>query len=226
MPTMGKRVTPGDFGSTRKSESPSGAREGSGWKLSGVKRFVPWAHVADVVLVPARGGGDGGGGIPVEMLLEESRRRARLSRGDGGEPPVLLRRAARELDAEAAQDHGGEEGPRVCRAAHLLEHDGELDQRKAGSALLLGEGEAEPAELGHLAPQRLAVAARVVEHGAHMLGLALLVERGAHGIPQEDLVVGEGEVHALPPPRSARVSFGRPRMRSPITFFWISEDPA
>jgi alkylation response protein AidB-like acyl-CoA dehydrogenase len=29
-------------------------REGSGWKLSGVKRFVPWAHVADVVLVPAR----------------------------------------------------------------------------------------------------------------------------------------------------------------------------
>ncbi len=31
------------------------AREGSGWKLSGVKRFVPWAHVADVVLVPARG---------------------------------------------------------------------------------------------------------------------------------------------------------------------------
>src|SRR5262249_56058473 len=58
-----------------------------------------------------------------------------------------------ELDAEAAQDHGGEEGPRVCCTAHLLEHDGELDQPKAGSALLLGEGEAEPAELGHLAPR-------------------------------------------------------------------------
>src|SRR5581483_2709050 len=27
---------------------------GDGWRLSGVKRFVPWAHVADVVLVPAR----------------------------------------------------------------------------------------------------------------------------------------------------------------------------
>ncbi len=26
-----------------------------GWTLSGVKRFVPWAHVADAVLVPARG---------------------------------------------------------------------------------------------------------------------------------------------------------------------------
>jgi alkylation response protein AidB-like acyl-CoA dehydrogenase len=28
-------------------------RAGAGWRLSGVKRFVPWAHVADVVLVPA-----------------------------------------------------------------------------------------------------------------------------------------------------------------------------
>ncbi len=31
------------------------ARAGEGWVLSGVKRFVPWAHVADAVLVPARG---------------------------------------------------------------------------------------------------------------------------------------------------------------------------
>ena len=29
-------------------------RAGDGWRLSGIKRFVPWAHVADVVLVPAR----------------------------------------------------------------------------------------------------------------------------------------------------------------------------
>ena len=30
------------------------ARAGEGWTLSGVKRFVPWAHVADAVLVSAR----------------------------------------------------------------------------------------------------------------------------------------------------------------------------
>ena len=30
------------------------AKTGSGWTLSGLKRFVPWAHAADVVLVPAR----------------------------------------------------------------------------------------------------------------------------------------------------------------------------
>lgn len=30
------------------------ARTATGWALTGVKRFVPWAHVADVLLVPAR----------------------------------------------------------------------------------------------------------------------------------------------------------------------------
>jgi alkylation response protein AidB-like acyl-CoA dehydrogenase len=29
-------------------------RAAGGWRLSGTKRFAPWAHVADVVLVPAR----------------------------------------------------------------------------------------------------------------------------------------------------------------------------
>jgi alkylation response protein AidB-like acyl-CoA dehydrogenase len=36
------------------SVTATAARSGSGWTLSGLKRFVPWAHVADVVLVPAR----------------------------------------------------------------------------------------------------------------------------------------------------------------------------
>jgi len=36
------------------STTASATRSGSGWILSGVKRFVPWAHVADVILVPAR----------------------------------------------------------------------------------------------------------------------------------------------------------------------------
>src|SRR5262249_36869814 len=36
------------------STRATAARAGDGWTLTGVKRFVPWAHVADVVLVPAR----------------------------------------------------------------------------------------------------------------------------------------------------------------------------
>jgi alkylation response protein AidB-like acyl-CoA dehydrogenase len=39
-----------DAGSTTTTAS----KGSSGWTLSGLKRFVPWAHVADVVLVPAR----------------------------------------------------------------------------------------------------------------------------------------------------------------------------
>ena len=39
-----------DPASTTATATPDGA----GWKLSGVKRFVPWAHVADVILVPVR----------------------------------------------------------------------------------------------------------------------------------------------------------------------------
>ena len=36
------------------SITATAAKSGSGWTLSGLKRFVPWAHAADVVLVPAR----------------------------------------------------------------------------------------------------------------------------------------------------------------------------
>ena len=36
------------------SIATTATRNGAGWSLSGVKRFVPWAHVADAILVPAR----------------------------------------------------------------------------------------------------------------------------------------------------------------------------
>jgi len=36
------------------STATTATRTADGWRLSGVKRFVPWAHVADAVLVPAR----------------------------------------------------------------------------------------------------------------------------------------------------------------------------
>jgi alkylation response protein AidB-like acyl-CoA dehydrogenase len=39
-----------DPAATTTTATPSGA----GWRLRGTKRFVPWAHVADVILVPAR----------------------------------------------------------------------------------------------------------------------------------------------------------------------------
>jgi len=37
------------------STAATATRSGAGWTLAGTKRFVPWAHVADTILVPARG---------------------------------------------------------------------------------------------------------------------------------------------------------------------------
>ena len=42
------------LGSGRHRRHRARAKTPAGWTLSGVKRFVPWAHVADVLLVPAR----------------------------------------------------------------------------------------------------------------------------------------------------------------------------
>src|SRR3546814_6842054 len=54
---------------------------------------------------------------------------------------------------------GGEVGGAQQGAAHLLEHDGELDEGEALAAELLGDDEALEAELvGHLAPDLLVVA--------------------------------------------------------------------
>src|SRR4029077_14792948 len=60
-----------------------------------------------------------------------------------------------------------------------------------------------PAELGHLFPHRVVVAARVVPRGAHGGRLAVLVEERACGVLQELLVGREPEVHG------SRLSPGR-----------------
>src|SRR2546422_10879275 len=85
----------------------------------------------------------------------------------------------------------------------------------------LGQGQPEPAELGHVFPHRLALATGVVPQGADQGGLAVLVEEGAGRALEELLVLVEGEVHQAFV-LSARGSLGSPRTRSPMTFFWIS----
>ena len=122
----------------------------------------------------------------------------------------------------------GEVRAGIGGAAHLLQHERQLDDAEPCAAVLLGERQAEPAQLGHLAPERLAVAERVVHHRAHVGGLALLVEELARTeLLQHDLIVGEGEVHRVSSRRrSARGSLGSRRTRSPMMFFWISDEPA
>lgn len=48
-------------------------QDGDGWKLNGTKRFVPWGHAVDVVLVAARsGGGEGPDGVSLVAIPRDT----------------------------------------------------------------------------------------------------------------------------------------------------------
>ena len=224
---MGVSATPACFGSTRNSERPSGDRAGTSTTSAtcahGTKRFTPESakpSPARVAVVFVDAGSQSSASSSNAALARAVPAAMR------GQPLLLLRGAAAEREPEPAEDDAREIRSGICRAAQLLQHERQLHEAEPGAALLLGEGEAEPAELGHLAPEIVAVALGVVHHLADVRGRAALVERRADGVLEENLVVGEREVHRAAPARSARASLGRPRMRSPITFFWISLDPA
>ncbi|CAB4853111.1 unannotated protein [freshwater metagenome] len=93
---------------------------------------------------------------------------------------------------DSAEERGAQQ-----RAAHLFQHDAELDVRVAGAAVLLGDRETLQAELlASLAPH--GSVETVV--GLHLLadgGLgALGLEERADGLTQFFLFFGEGKVHA------------------------------
>ena len=69
-------------------------RVADGWRLTGVKEFVPWAHVADVVLVPARAPE----GVTL-FLVESSAPGLRVTPRPGMD--LALRQAALALDGVA-----------------------------------------------------------------------------------------------------------------------------
>ncbi len=129
-----------------------------------------------------------------------------LGEGDGGDG--LAAGDAREVGglggvvAGVEQGVGGEHDRGEVRgaqqgAAHLLEHDAELDEAVARAAELLGDGEALQAHLlAHLRPHGLVVTGL----GLHLLADGgfgrLALEEAAHGLAELFLLLGEGEVHA------------------------------
>ncbi len=118
------------------------------------------------------------------------------------------RRAGRDLGSQVGRQRGQGERDRrevrpvVQRASELLEQHRLLDEREACAALLLGDRDAGPAELGEIGPGRLRGGG---EERARLL--AKLV-----------LLWGEGEVHQR--------DLGRPRTRSATMLRRISEVPA
>src|SRR5262249_22650011 len=97
---------------------------------------------------------------------------ARLVAGDGeealaargrGQVLVLLRFAAAEKERGLSQEHRGDDRLWAEAAPELLEDHHLRDMAEAAAAELLGERQAEPAEVGHLAPQLGAVGPGVAE---------------------------------------------------------------
>ena len=151
---------------------------------------------ADAVAVAGRAGLGlntprlGGGG-----WLGEGQGEADGAGADAGEDVALLVVVAGVQHGEAAQHHGGEEGSRQQRAAHLLDQHRQVQEGTAGSAVLLGEGDAGPAQVGHLPPQVFAEALRVVFQFAHQRERAFLRQEFARRVLQHLLNLAESHVH-------------------------------
>ena len=107
-----------------------------------------------------------------------------------------------DLGQRGEDDRGRQERAGVERAAGLLEEDRLVEEREAAAAALLGNGDAEPAEVAQLGERRLGVR----------------LEEGAGLAPQLLLLLGEREIHQ-------RLR-GRPSTRSAMMLRRISEVPA
>ena len=105
-------------------------------------------------------------------------------------------------------------------APELLAQDRQLDRAEALAAVLLGDGDAGPAELAELLPQRL-VGAGGLRVLAHALGAGARAEQLAGGALDVALVVGEPEVHGY----ATAFSRGRPSTRSATMFLSTSVVP-
>ena len=112
-------------------------------------------------------------------------------------PGVLV-----DLRQGGEDDRRRQEGARVERPAGLLEQDRLVDERETAAAAVLGNRDAEPAELAELRERRFRV--RLEERTRFAAQLLLLL--------------GEGEVHYR--------DLGRPSTRSAMMLRRISEVPA
>ena len=84
-----------------------------------------------------------------------------------------------DLGQRREDDCGRQEGAGVERAARLLEQDRLVDEREPAAAALLGDGDAEPAQLAQLGERRVRVGVEERARLAPQL-LLLLRERELH----------------------------------------------
>ena len=156
------------------------------------EHVVALGHEQHVGEVPARR--DPGVAGAVGHVTAERHGPDRRAAGQAGEKPGLQVRRAGRRD-HRARDHRRHERPRSHGAAELLDDDHQLGQAEAGSAVLLGQVQPEPAELAHLAPevgQPVGLGLEQVPGGG--AGAARGEELG-DGLGQRPVVIGDRDRH-------------------------------
>ena len=139
-------------------------------------------------------------GVPRTLRLGEREGGDGLAGGDAREELRLLVGGTGVHDRTGREHHRREERRAEEDPAHLFEHDAELEEGEALTAVLLGDVEALQAELvRHLAPHRGVVALGRLHQPSHLARRRLRLEEPTHRIAQLFLLVGEGEVHGGAP---------------------------
>ena len=119
--------------------------------------------------------------------------------GEPGQQALLLLGAAALLDDRRRQ-HGREERARRHLAAELIEHDHQLRQSRPGPAVLLGQVDPEPTQIGHFAPIGGPGLLVGLEQGPGGLERLVGGEDPADRCGQLLVVVGDGDRHGTWPP--------------------------
>ena len=117
--------------------------------------------------------------------------------GDRGQNLGLLLIRTCKRHGAAAHDHGGQIRLGDQAAAYGLHDDHRFDAGHAEAAMLLREGDGEPAELGELPPVLVGPALLGGHQLAARLEAVVLAHEALHALLQKLLVLGIVEVHGL-----------------------------
>jgi hypothetical protein len=160
----------------------------------------------------ALGTGRDAPGIVAAVGLGPRQRQRRAPRHHRRQPRALLRGVAGREDRHA-RDERRDDRLGDQRLTELLEDERQIDEARADAAHGLGEHQAEPAEIAHLAPHLGRPPDRILAQLAHPRHRRLLAGERERRVDEHALIFCECEVHPSP------------RMCLAMMLRWISFEP-
>ena len=150
---------------------------------------------------------------------------ARVAGGDGRQPALLLRVGAGLGDGGGDQ-HRRPVGAGIGGAPELLEQQRGLDHAEAAAAVLLRAATGPASRAGPSPSTSPSLSPRGSSHSRRTAADLQCSSRNARAEFFSSVWSGVKEKSmAQAFRRSARTSLGRPSTRSPMMFFWISDEP-